>query len=115
MLIQDNGWWCGRVHPAPCVEGLKKRSEDFGTRSQVDSMRLPVHPNNSSRCRRRALEALKHIPDKGQLQLLLFADTVCTHKNRGLVALFPKRRGPMDSGQDAYICCTCMYLCMDSI
>src|SRR5439155_24182192 len=34
MLIQDNGRGLRRVHRDPFVEGLKKRSEGFGTRSQ---------------------------------------------------------------------------------
>src|SRR5215813_12289669 len=73
MFIQDNGRGLGRVHRDPFAEGLKKRSEGFGTRSQFDSMRLPVHPNKLCRSRRRALELLQNVPDKGQLQLLLFA------------------------------------------
>jgi len=31
MLIQYEGRWCGRVHRGPFLEGLKKRSEGFGT------------------------------------------------------------------------------------
>jgi hypothetical protein len=104
MLIQDNGRGLGRVRRNPFVEGLKKRSESFGTRSQFDRMRLPVHPDNSSRSRRRVLESLQNIPDKGQLQLLLFADAVCTHKYRGFIAVFPERRYPFDPGQDTTIC-----------
>ncbi len=67
-------------------------------------MRLPVHPNDSSRSRRRALETFQNIPDKGQLKLLLFADALCTRKNRGLIAVFPKHRFLFDPGQDTTIC-----------
>src|SRR5688572_4450959 len=81
-----------------------KRSEGFGTRSQFDRMRLPIHPNDSSHSRRRVLESLQHIPDKGQLQLLLFADAVRPYEDRGFVAVFPERRGPLDPGQDTTIC-----------
>src|SRR5438132_1883465 len=55
MLIQDNRRWCRRVHGNPFVEGLKKRSEVFGMMVQFDSVRCPVHPNYSSRSRRRVL------------------------------------------------------------
>src|SRR5216683_7978893 len=65
MLIQDNGRWCRRVNRRPFMEGLKKRSEVFGMMIQFDGMRLPVHPNHSSRNRRLALEALQNISDKG--------------------------------------------------
>src|SRR5215813_6513358 len=34
MFIQDNGWWFGRVHCSPFLEGLKKQSEGFCTCSQ---------------------------------------------------------------------------------
>ena len=110
MLIQDNGRWCGRVHHDPFVEGLKKRSEGFGIMIQFDGVRCPVHPNNFSRCARRTLEALQNIPDKGQLQFLLFADAVRPYKNRGFVAVFPKRRGPLYPGQNTTICCKSLHL-----
>src|SRR5215813_3404054 len=58
MLIQDKRRWLRCINRNPFMEGLKKRSEGFGTRSQFDSMRLPVHPNKLSRSRRRALELL---------------------------------------------------------
>jgi hypothetical protein len=56
MLIQDKRRWCGRVNRDPFVEGLKKRSEGFGTVSQSDGMGFPVYPNNSSRTRGRVLK-----------------------------------------------------------
>jgi hypothetical protein len=37
--------------------------------------------------------------------MLLFADAVCTHEDRGFVAVFPKRRCPFDSGQNTTIGC----------
>src|SRR5215475_8620167 len=86
------------------MEGLKKRSEGFSTRSQFDRMRLSIHPHDSSRSRRCALESLQNIPDKRQLQLLLFGNTICPYKERGFVAVFPERRGPFDPGQDTTIC-----------
>src|SRR5215475_4635867 len=64
MLIQHEGRWCGRVHSDPFVEGLKKPWKVFGTMTEFDSMRLPVHPNDSSRSRRRVLESLQNVPDK---------------------------------------------------
>jgi len=67
-------------------------------------MRLPVHPDDSSRSRRRALKALQHRPNKGQLQSLLFADAVCPHAERGFIAVFPKRRDPLDPAQDITLC-----------
>src|SRR4029450_6014664 len=76
MLIQHDRRWFGRVHHDPFVEGLKKRSEVFGVMIQFDGVRYPVHPNYSSRTRRRVLEALQNIPNKGQCQFLLFADAV---------------------------------------
>jgi hypothetical protein len=73
-------------------------------------MRLPVHPNDSSRSRRRVLETFQNIPDKGQRQLLLFANAVRTHKNRGFVAVFTNRRGPLDPAQDTTLCDKPVYL-----
>src|SRR5437867_3992162 len=110
MFIQDDGRGLGCVNRDPFVEGLKKRSEGFGTRSQFDSMRLPVHPNCSARSRRRVLEALKHIRDKEQLQLLLLADAVRTYEDRGFVAVFPERRYPFHPGQDTTIRCKPVHL-----
>jgi hypothetical protein len=81
VLIQDNGRWCGRVHRDPLMEGLKKRSEGFGTRSQFDRVRPPVYSNDSSCSRRRVLETFQNVPDKGQLQLLFCADAVRPYKN----------------------------------
>src|SRR4029453_14768153 len=104
MFIQDDGRGFRRVHRDPCVERLEKRSEGFGTLSQLDSLRLPVHPNNFASHGQGTLEAFQNISDKGQLQLLLFADAVCTHKNRGFIAVFPERRWPFHSGQDTTIC-----------
>jgi hypothetical protein len=51
------------------------------------------------------LESFQNMPDKGQLQLLLFADVVRPYEHRGFVAIFPERRGPLDPGQDTTICC----------
>jgi hypothetical protein len=104
MFIQDDRRGLGRVHRDPFVEGFKKWFESFETIPQFDGMRFPVHPNDSSRSRRRVLESLQNVPDEGQLQLLLFAYAVCTHKNRGLVSVFPERRFPLDPGQDTTIC-----------
>jgi hypothetical protein len=56
------------------------------------------------------LETFQNIPDKGQRQLLLFADAVRTHKNRGFVAVFTKRRGPLDPAQDPTLCDKPVYL-----
>jgi hypothetical protein len=56
------------------------------------------------------LESLQHIPDIGQLQMLLFADAVCPYDDRGLIAVFPKRRGPFHSAQDTTICCQSVHL-----
>jgi hypothetical protein len=65
MLIQDKRRWCGRVRRDPFVEGLKKRSEGFGTCSQFDRMRLPIHPNNFASHGQCTLEAFQNISDKG--------------------------------------------------
>src|SRR5438132_10130675 len=100
MLIQDNGRGLRRVHRDPFVEGLKKRSEVFGMMIEFDGVRLPVYPNDSSRSRQRVLKTFQNIPDKGQLQFVFVADAVRPHTNRGFVAVFTKRRGPLDPGQD---------------
>src|SRR6266853_5552096 len=81
MLIQDEGRWCRRVSRDPFVQGLKKRSEGFGTLSQFDGVRCTIHPDNFASHGQCTLEALQHIPDKGQRQLLLFADAMCPHNN----------------------------------
>src|SRR6266436_5994762 len=47
VLIQDKRRWFGRVHRDPFMEGLKQRSKGFGTVSQFDAVRCPVHPNDS--------------------------------------------------------------------
>jgi hypothetical protein len=65
MFIQDDRRGLGRVYGDPIVEGLKKWSEGFGTRFQFDSMRLPIHPNDSSRSRQPVLESLQNMPGKG--------------------------------------------------
>src|SRR5713101_606274 len=74
VLIQDKRRWCRRVSRDPFVEGLKKRSEGFGTMLQFDGMRCSVHSNNSSRTGGHMLETFQNIADKGQRQLLLCAD-----------------------------------------
>jgi hypothetical protein len=58
MLIQHERRWCGRVNSDPCMEGLKKPWKVFGMMIEFDRMRLPVHPNDSSRSRRCVLESL---------------------------------------------------------
>src|SRR4029453_3861875 len=93
-----------RVHRDPCVERLEKRSEGFGTLSQLDSLRLPIHPNNFASHGQCTLEAVQNISDKGQLQWLLFADAVRPYKDRGFVAVFAERRCPSHSGQAPTIC-----------
>jgi hypothetical protein len=50
------------------------------------------------------LELPQNVPDKGQLQLLLFADAVRTHEIYGFIAVLPERRFPLDPGQDTTIC-----------
>jgi hypothetical protein len=56
------------------------------------------------------LESLQNVPDKGQLQLLLFADAVRPHEDRGFVAVFPECRGPFHSGQDTTFSCKFVHL-----
>ena len=73
-------------------------------------MRLSIQPNNSSRSRRRVVETFQDIPDKGQLQFLFFADAVGPHAERGFVAVFPKRRGPLNPAQERTICDKPVYL-----
>jgi hypothetical protein len=92
------------------VEGFKKGCEGFGTMLQFDSVRCPIHSNNSSRYGRRALKVLQNIPDKGQLQLLLLADAVCPHKNRRFVAVCPERRCPLYPSQDTTFSCKPIHL-----
>src|SRR5205814_590333 len=110
MFIQDQRRWFGRVNRDPFMQGFKKRSESFGMMIEFDAVRCPIHPNGSSRTRRRVLEAFQHIADKGQRQLLLFADAVRPYEDRGFVAIFPERRGLFHSGQDTTICCKPVHL-----
>src|SRR5438132_6015231 len=110
MLIQHERWWFGRVNSDPFVEGLKQRSKGFGTVSQFDAVRCPIHPNKSSRSRRLALKSFQHIPDNGQLQLLLFGNAVRSRNKRGFVAMFPERRCPLDPGQNTTLGCKSVHL-----
>ena len=73
-------------------------------------MRLPVHPNNFASYGQCTLEAFQNISDKGQLQLLLFADAVRTYENCGFIDVFPKRRCPLHPGQDTTICSKLIHL-----
>ena len=50
------------------------------------------------------LETFQNILDKGQLQFLFFADAVCPNAERGFIAVFPKRRDPLDPAQDITLC-----------
>src|SRR5262245_50490706 len=58
VLIQDERRWCRRVSRDPFMEGFKKPYKVFGMMVQFDGVRCPVHPNDSSRSRRRVLESL---------------------------------------------------------
>src|SRR6516164_6823490 len=97
------------------MEGLKKPFQVFGMMIQFHRVRCPIHPNNFASYGQCTLETSQHIPSKGQLQLLLFANAVRPHKNRGFVAVFPERRGDLDSGQDTTSCGKPVYLemCID--
>src|SRR6266705_2013939 len=58
MVIQQDRGRRGGDSRSPCLEGLKKWFEDFGTFFQFHGMGFTIYPNNASRCRRRALETL---------------------------------------------------------
>src|SRR5712692_3637305 len=77
---------------------------------QFDSVRCSVHPNNSSRSRRLVPESLQNIPDKGQLQLLLFGNAIRPYKERGFITVFPERRYPFCLRQDTTFSCKSVHL-----
>jgi hypothetical protein len=85
MLIQDDGR--GRRHstPRPGLEGFQAWQEVWSTRVEFDGMRSPIQRNDASSEGWCVLETSQHIAGKGQRQLLLGADTIRPHTQRGCI------------------------------
>src|SRR6516165_10688387 len=83
MLIQNDGRGLRRGICGPCVEGVKEWQEGWGPRVQLHGVGGAIHCNESASRGWRMLETSQHIPGKGMRQLLLCADAVRPHTQRG--------------------------------